>query len=240
MRLSFRKQKESNPFVIQSGKFDQLKNFSYRLGWTEDSFTPGAGQREVIGRTFNFSKLKIAGFFIAILIFGLIGRVAWLQIAKGDYYYSLAEGNRIRIERVEAKRGIIYDRDMSPLVRNKANFLLYFIPIDLPKDEQKKNKIIKEISDNLENLPVEEISNKLAEIKLNTLDAYQPLFIADNIPYEKAMLLYLTSDNMPGVFLTNKTRREYNLTASSLSHILGYTSKINEKELKKAGDEYLP
>jgi len=240
MRLNFRKQKESDPFVIQSGKFDQLKNFSYRLGWTEDSFTSGAGQREVIGRTFNFSKLRIAGLFIAIFIFGLIGRVAWLQIAKGDYYYSLAEGNRIRIERVEAKRGVIYDRNLNPLVRNKANFLLYFIPIDLPKDKKEENKIISEISKTLGNLPVEEINNKLAGIKLNTLEAYQPVFIADNIPYEKAMLLYLAADNMPGVFLTNKTGREYNLYAFSLSHLLGYTGKINEQELAKAGDEYSP
>jgi penicillin-binding protein 2 len=240
MKMGLKNQREGDPFVIQSGKFDQLKNFSYRLGWTEDSFTPGAGQREIIGRTFNFSKLKAAGFFIIVLFLGLVGRVAWLQIAKGNYYYSLAEGNRIRIERVEAKRGVIYDRDLAPLVRNKANFLLYFVPVDLPEDEQEKDKIISEISEILGNFSVEEISSKLAGVEPGTLDSYQPLFVVDNIPYEKAMLLYLASDDMSGVFLTNKTRREYDLFSSSLSHILGYTSKINEQELKKAGDEYLP
>jgi len=54
------------------------------------------------------------------------------------------------------------------------------------------------------------------------------------------MELYLESDNMPGVVITNKTRREYNLYSLSLSHILGYTGKINDKELAKFGPEYLP
>jgi len=54
------------------------------------------------------------------------------------------------------------------------------------------------------------------------------------------MTLYLESDSMPGVVITNKTRREYNLFSLSLSHILGYTGKINEAELAKFGQEYLP
>ena len=62
-----------------------------------------------------------------------LGRTAWLQIVKGDHYYAMAEGNRLRVERLEPKRGIIYDRALRPLVRNQANFLLYVVPADLPE-----------------------------------------------------------------------------------------------------------
>ncbi|MDD5032400.1 MAG: penicillin-binding transpeptidase domain-containing protein, partial [Patescibacteria group bacterium] len=240
VKLGTKKEKNNDPFVIKSGRFGQVRGFSYRLGWTEDSFTPGGGEKETIGRTFDFSKLRPIIIFMILALAVLVGRSAWLQIVKGDYYYSLAEGNRVRIERLEPKRGIIYDRNLNPLVRNVANSLLYLIPIDLPRGEGVRNEIIKEVSDILPELPAEEIKNKLSRIKIGTLDSYQPLFLADNISYEKAMLLYLKSADMPGVFLTDKTRREYDLSASSLSHVLGYTGKINEKELEKSGDEYLP
>jgi len=240
MGLNFKKQKENDPFVIKSGRFGQVRGFSYRLGWTEDSFTPGGGEKETVGRTFDFSKLRPISIFIILALAVLAGRSAWLQIVKGNYYYSLAEGNRIRIERLEPKRGIIYDQNLNPLVRNVANSLLYLIPADLPRDEEARDKVIKKVSDILPELPAEEIKNKLARIKIGTLNSYQPLFLADNIPYEKAMLLYLKSANLPGVFLTDKTRRGYDLSAASLSHVLGYTGKINEKELEKSGDEYLP
>ncbi|MDD5072104.1 MAG: penicillin-binding protein 2 [Patescibacteria group bacterium] len=241
MKFRSKKDNKDDPFVIKSGRFGQVRGFSYRLGWTEDSFTPGGGEeKETVGRTFDFSKLRLISVFIILSLLILAGRSAWLQIVKGDYYYSLAEGNRIRIERLEPKRGIIYDRNLDPLVRNVANSLLYFIPADLPRDKEDRNKIIEEIAEILSDLPAEEIKEKLAKIKIGALDSYQPLFLADNISYEKAMLLYLKSADMPGVFLASKTRREYDLSAPSLAHILGYTGKINERELEKSGDEYLP
>lgn len=253
MKFSRSKQNKGDPFVIQSGKFGQLKDFSYRLGWTEDSFTPGAGKREIVGRTFDFSKIKLIGAVILFFLFILIGRVAWLQVVKGDYYYSLAEGNRIRIERIEPKRGIIYDRNSNVLARNTANWLLYFIPIDFPKDKKVKDEIILKLSEILNSgrepmiseageafFTPEYLEDILAKVKIGSLESYQPLFVLDNIPYEKAMLLYLELDNMPGVFLSNKTRREYNLYSLSLSHLLGYTGKINAQELSIFGDEYSP
>lgn len=235
------KKNKNNPFVIQERKFKdgQLKNFSYRKGWVEDSFLPSSEHKEIVGRTFDFSKLRLISVVLIIFLFIIIVKVAWLQIIKGEYYYSIAEGNRIRIERIEAMRGIIYDRNYKPLVRNVANFLLYFIPVDLPKNEDEKNKIINRTSEILGDLTSDEIKQILAKVKKNSLESYQPLFIADNIGYEKAMLLYLESEYMPGVILSNKTRREYNLYSLSLSHILGYTGKINNKELEEFGSEYL-
>ncbi|MFH1232555.1 MAG: penicillin-binding protein 2 [Patescibacteria group bacterium] len=230
-----------DPFVIKEGenKYGCLKD-RHRLDWTQQVFLSVGSEKETIGRNFNFSNLfkinLILLFFLLIILF----RVGWLQIVKGEYYHDLAEGNRIRIERIEPKRGIIYDRNHQPMVRNVANFLLYFIPADLPKDEKEKEKIIERISQILGVLSPADIKTILGKIKYRSLESYQPLFIIDNIEYEKAMLLYLESDKMPGVYLSNKTRREYNLSSLSLSHILGYTSKINEKELAKTNSNYSP
>ncbi len=234
---------KSNPFVIQEGKMraGQLKGFSYRKSWTEDSLLANGNQGETVGKTFNAFRLKPMAVIIFLFLFLLLGRVAWLQIIKGSYYYSLAEGNRIRIERIEAKRGVIYDRNKNLLAGNTANFLLYLIPADLPNDESEKDKTVNRLNEILPAISPADLKQKLAGIKSGSLESYQPLFIADNIEYDKAMLLYLESEYMPGVVLSNQDRREYDRYDSlSLSHVLGYTGKINEEELEKFGSEYLP
>ena len=233
--------KKNDPFVIQEGSVRSGK-LSRHAGadWLEQSALIGQRGGETVGKNFAIGKVSIISL-VLLLLFGVaIGRAAWLQLVKGDYYYDLAEGNRVRVERLEAKRGVIYDRAGRPLVRNSANFLLYFIPADLPKDQAARAEVIGRVSENLPELAPAAIEALLAGIKPGSLDAYQPLFIADNLDYEKALKLYLEQDNLPGVVLTNKTRREYDLYSLSLSHLLGYTGKISQAELVKFGKEYLP
>ncbi|HTW96064.1 MAG TPA: penicillin-binding protein 2, partial [Candidatus Methylomirabilis sp.] len=201
---------------------------------------------EVVGRTFEFSRLKY--FFILAVVFGgiLVGRVAWLQVWKGEYYSALAENNSVRVQPIEAKRGIIYDRTGKPLVRNAANFLLYLLPADLPRDEKEKGEVLEKAGELIfpaDPAKKDELINGLKD-KLNALppgspELSRPIFMADNLPYDQAMLFYLESDALPGVELSTKDRREY-LTGGilSLSHVLGYTGKVSESDLEKYGNGY--
>lgn len=256
MQKFHRRSKAADPFSIQTGKYKNGRiEPVYSRGWAEDVFISDNQEKEIIGKNFNFKNIQllIIGLFLAFSL--LIGRTAWLQIVKREYYYSMAEGNRIRIERIEPNRGVIYDRKMRTLVRNKANFMLYFVPADLPRDETAFNAILDKIKTAAPDLNTEEIKSTITQIDRRSLEAYQPLFIIDNIEYEKAMSLYLETANWSGVILTNKTAREYLFSPAinqnsnpseqanyllSLSHVLGYTGKINQVELEKYGDEYLP
>lgn len=244
-----------NPFKIRSGRFSfsKLDKVS-RSEWAEDVYISDNTEKETIGRNFEQKKLYRLIFVFSLFLLILLGRTAWLQTVKGDYYHSVAEGNRIRIERVEPTRGIIYDRYFHPLVRNKANFMLYFIPADLPKDTLERKQLFDKIISITGGLSIDGLNKLLEPIVPYSPKSYQPLFVLDNIEYEKAMLLYLESYKMPGVILSNKTNREYLYTGlqyklpnrkkndyyMSLSHIIGYTGKISEKELTEFGEEYLP
>lgn len=248
--------KSGDPFTIQSGRYRDVSVGSvYRSGWAEDVFISENQEKETLGKNFNPQKIYIIFIVIFIFISLLISKVAWLQIVKGGYYYEMAEGNRVRIKRIEAKRGVVYDRNMKPLVRNRANFMLYAIPADLPDEQDKEyslDYIISEISAILKNKTKEELLSLFQSFKKGSLESYQPVFIEDNIPYEEAMKLYLKSSNWPGIFLSSQSKREYLNSYSkndsenqvtfgiSLSHILGYTGKINATELEKFGEEYLP
>ncbi|MCU0679294.1 MAG: penicillin-binding protein 2 [Planctomycetes bacterium] len=246
---------DHDPFVIREGGIkDSRMGSVYRFSWAEEMYQPEAGNFPTVGKNFNFTKVPMIGFILFCFMLILAGKTAWLQVVKGEYYYNLAEGNRIRTARIEPKRGVIYDRRGLTLVRNQANFLLYFTPADLPAVPAELDMIIDSVSGLLGSVSPDEIRAKLSPIKPYSLEAYQPLFIADNIEYEPAMALYIKAAAWPGVTLANKTRREYLSNQAlpktgsasdgscclSLAHILGYTGKISEDELAKFGGGYSP
>jgi len=247
-----RQPKDADPFVIQTGRGKSSRlSMVNRINWAEDAYISDKKERETIGQNFNIKTLPWLALVLTFFLTIILGKTAWLQVVKGEYYYGLAEGNRLRIERIEPKRGIIYDRTGRTLVRNQANFLLYFIPVDLPKDENELHSIVAAISRLITDLNEEDIYKLLSVVDRRSLEAYQPLFIADKIPYEEAMRLYLASDDWPGVVLSQKTNREYLIygidnedqdtnAGHSLSHIVGYIGKINQEELDSYGDEYWP
>ena len=225
-------------FAIKQGVYGFVDRDA-GAGWAGEMDIGNGEGGEIVGGNFDFKRLGLIFVGATLVLAGLIGRTAWLQVVKGDYYYSMAEGNRIRIERIEAKRGVIYDAKLHPLVRNVANFMLYVIPSDLPRDTQKRNSIFQRISDVIKVVKLEDMTGWYASVKPNSLESYQPFYIADSIPYEQAMLLMIESQSWSGVAVTNKTRREYTAYSQSIPHVLGYTGKISELELKQYGEEYL-
>src|SRR3989338_9877959 len=61
------------------------------------------------------------GTLIILLFFGcflLIARLFLITVIEGARYRKLASENRIREAKIEASRGIVYDRNGNPLVRN--------------------------------------------------------------------------------------------------------------------------
>ncbi|MFA6994918.1 MAG: penicillin-binding protein 2 [Patescibacteria group bacterium] len=266
-------EKHNDPFLVKEGRFHfgGLKDSFYYTDWTEESFLADSSRKEIVSRSFNFNRLK---YFVLLIMVGLaflIIRAFWLQVAKNNYYSLLSENNRLRLETIEPRRGIIYTRDLQPLVRNKANFVLYFKPIDLPSIELVRDDLLRQISRILSgestatgsapiNISTSSVSvttdndifyklkDVLSRVRLGSLESYQPLFVVDNIDYDKAMLINLELPNWPGVFLSSKIRREYLLPSatsspivlsdSTFSHILGYTGKITTTELEKLSGDY--
>lgn len=174
-----------------------------------------------------FFYLLVFLIFIVLLL-----RVGYLQIIKGDYFLSLAEGNRIRTKVVYAPRGIIYDRNKNILAKNVPNFEAKIIPQDFPQDKKKREEIINQLA-NFIHKDSQEITQKLKENK--NKDQLEPLLIKDNLTQEEALLLELKSKELPGIILEKNPRREYT-EGSSFAHILGYTGRVDENFLKTHKD----
>src|SRR5215207_824061 len=63
----------------------------------------------------------IQGVVIAILV-ALGVRLYFLQVVNGDYYAERAENQRVRLLRIPAPRGAIFDRDGKLLVDSRSTF----------------------------------------------------------------------------------------------------------------------
>ena len=71
-------------------------------------------------------------FGLLLGVCGLGLRLVHLQIVQAGTYRDKAERNRVRLERVNAPRGLILDRNGTPLVENTPNFSVTLTASDLP------------------------------------------------------------------------------------------------------------
>ncbi|HSW11098.1 MAG TPA: penicillin-binding protein 2 [Bacillota bacterium] len=79
-------------------------------------------QREGVRRRLVFLQA-----FLAILLLILLARSAHLQLLMGEYYQELARGNALRLVRVPAPRGRVFDRHGRLLAGNRPAFSISLV-----------------------------------------------------------------------------------------------------------------
>ncbi|PIP17843.1 MAG: penicillin-binding protein 2 [Parcubacteria group bacterium CG23_combo_of_CG06-09_8_20_14_all_35_9] len=241
-----KRNKQENPFVVQEGEVkDADLHGYYKVRKAEDSwgeYIEELPKNKVLPLRVSLSGKKLNLILVLVLLglLILLGKAGYLQIVKGDYFRQMAESNRIRTRIVKANRGIIYDREMRPLVRNIPNFSLSAIPADLPRDKNRLNKLIVQLSE-----IIEEPQEKIRKLIGNPSPySFEQIPIKENIDYEQMLGLEVNLENLPGVILESGALREYLIGEkekekefTSASHILGYVGKIPKEELKTYQDK---
>lgn len=217
-----------NPFIIFEKKHrlkdGLVKNYTARQD--EGNFLDYYNKGRPINPLINHKKITTLFCVFILLFLGLLVRVLYLQIFKGEHYLALAEGNRIRQIRQKANRGVIYDRHGNPLLKNKPNFSLLLTPSDLPKDPTNLKDTATWISEQL-NIDYPTIWQTLNDPKKH--QSHQNIIIQDNLSYEATIKLMVELNRFKGLSITQIDKREYTQD-TSLSHMLGYLGKINEDE----------
>jgi penicillin-binding protein 2 len=178
----------------------------------------------------------MVALWFAILFFGLSTltvRAAYLQVIQGSDLRAVAEGNRLRIQDIKAKRGVIYDRYHQQLVENVPGFSLALIPIDVPKAGVEREALFGRVSA-LSGKTSAEIAQVLEERKAYP---YQPAIIMEQLPYDQAILAMVAAGDFPAIRVLTESIRQYGAaplgTAGSLSHLLGYPSRIHADEVEE-------
>lgn len=169
------------------------------------------------------NRVDVLGFIVIIVILALTGRLAYLQIIKGDYFHTLAEQNRIRLITVTAPRGTFYDRNGAPLVNNRPGFSVSLMPIDGPVSQE----VIAKLADILKVKP-EEITGKVKKEE-NPLN---PVIVKNDVGQDIVAKIEERKSDLPGVVLAIQAVRSY-IYNDLGAHIFGYVGEINDSELEK-------
>ena len=178
-------------------------------------------------------RLEVMMFAAIAIIFILVGRMAYLQIYKGDYYSKRAEGNRTRYTRIIAPRGIIYDCNGEELVNNKPGFI-----IALTRSNGKyKPELLNRLSTLLK-MP----QDKIEEIIEKSKDGNEPIRLVRDASPELVTKVEENIMYLPGVLIEVQPVRSY-LNNELAVHALGYVGEVSEYEITekiypdlKAGD----
>ncbi|MBI5076985.1 penicillin-binding protein 2 [Candidatus Falkowbacteria bacterium] len=226
-------------FELEERSGDEWLESSY-LNFSEEEMTRTG--KNYLGK--NLSARQLSFFFFAIysgiiLIFFVS---FFLQVVRGSAYLALAERNRIRVFNIPSPRGIVYDFNGVPLVKNVPNFSVYLTPAELSADKEKLTEAKTLLNKSLGEGNIAVALEKVFAIKQNKKEYFERVLLSDNLNYEQALLLRINSAAFPGVSVEVSARREYlnqygGQTVFSLSHILGYEGRINENEYLKLREQ---
>ena len=117
---------------------------------------------------------------------------------------------------------------LSKLVRFWKN-IVYIIPADVPKEEEKRNEFFNELS-NILDIPESELSNLVEKNKFS----FNPIEMTSGVEHEVVVSVEETFKDIPAVFTSQKSTRLY-IDDETYSHILGYVAPLKKENI----DEYL-
>jgi penicillin-binding protein 2 len=167
-------------------------------------------------------KLGRMTLVISLLVLIVVLRLGQLQLAMGDYYLELSDGNRVRLVTVPSRRGQILDREGRTLATNRPAFSVAFVYMDPTVAAASLARLAQYLE-----MDIAEVQAKITA-QWNRL--YQPVRIRSDIPPEVHSLLEEHRAELPGVVVEPEPVRDYPY-GSVGAHVLGYVHQISERQL---------
>jgi penicillin-binding protein 2 len=168
--------------------------------------------------------------FNLILILILFAKTFQLQVLENKNFLAKAQENKFIISYIKAERGIIYDKNLNQLVFNQPSFDLILDKRELPKNDDDKIRVLKEVSEIL-GKDFDELKKKIGE------DQNQQVLIAENLDHQTLIILETKKNELPG-FETEKNSIRYYEEGKMFAHLVGYTGKIRAEEYKDSPEKY--
>ncbi len=243
--MDLRKYSVARLFKGKKNRF--VKNQAKASIEAEEIFLDAEAVRSIEDKGKLEKPIKAGNFFvfyglIVVCLLTLFLRAGYLQVVKGQYYQELAQGNSLRVYPISAPRGIIYDRNGQPLVRNIIRFDLVVDMIDfLNNQQEKQNEILNKIADIVAEQPTEkDILNQASSYQeeINETKKETSRFVLiKGVERSDALILEALVGNWPGLRLEKNPQREY-LDGPYFAHILGYTGQVDKEDLEANPDYY--
>lgn len=171
------------------------------------------------------NKYKWCKMILVFTMVILTVRLWDLQVMQGSELRKQSEKNRVRITKVLAPRGIIFDRNGIILADSRPSFNLYIIREDMKYFNETIDGVAR-----LLDVDRDEIMEKLQAH--SALPSSFPVKIKSDISMDEVAKVEANKIYLLGVSVQIEPRRIYP-HGKMLAHTLGYVSEISETELKR-------
>lgn len=172
------------------------------------------------------SRLTRAGGCIALAVLVLLLRLSYLQVIRGGEYRELSINNSIRLQALDAPRGVIYDRNGSLLVDNRPSFDL---SIQL-KDAKPLSRTVDRLAGYLD-VPPDGLMEKIREA--GPAAWLKPVQLERDIDRDTLASIEAKRYELPGIDVGVRLLRYY-IDERMAAHLLGYLGEISPTELAKS------
>jgi penicillin-binding protein 2 len=169
-------------------------------------------------------KYKWCKWVLVFAVIILVIRLFDLQILKGDQMRKLSEQNRVRIRKILAPRGTIFDKNGRILANTRPSFSLYIVPEDIKDFTETVDGIVK-----LLDLDRDDVIERL-----KTARDFSPSFpvrIESDMSMDQVAKVEANKFHLPGISIQVEPKRNYPF-GTMLSHALGYVSEVSADEIK--------
>lgn len=173
-------------------------------------------------------RLNILALIIAALGAAIIVALWYIQVVKGEAYERLSTENRIRLVRIPAPRGIIYDRFGEVLADNRPGFE---VVVNLPEVEDREV-----LTRSLSGILGIEVSRLATRLELFEERPFEPVRVASDIGIARATILEERNPELKGVEVQVNPIRNYP-HGELMAHLLGYVGQIGPEELERLREE---
>ena len=154
-------------------------------------------------------------------------RLFVINVINHEYYEKFAEKNALKTEVLLPIRGVIMDRKDEPLAVNELGFSISLSP--KIRDKSIIESEINYITYFLPHLDKDELLDIYA--KGNHIYNHAPIELVRFVPYVEMLKVYAYLKRSPYIILATNTRRFYP-NETSASHVIGYVSKANNKDMQ--------
>jgi len=166
-------------------------------------------------------KLAVVAILILLGFLIILLRLWQLQILQGDVLRKVSESNRLRVIMVPAPRGIIFDRNGIPLVKNTPYFCASIIP------EEFDDASIPSLAGVL-HLTEDALREKLGNI---VRSPFTPVKLKEDLSFDEVSYIEARRSDFPGLIVEIEVGREY-LYGGIGAHIIGYLGKLTPVQSK--------
>ena len=168
---------------------------------------------------------RVFSIIAAVLFCLLVMSLFRLQVIKGQHYQRVAESNFVRIRRIVATRGEIYDQKYRPIVQNVPAHNLY-----LTSGKIRNLQSLSRFLERFFGITEDELTEIVMKQRFKT---YEEILLADNIDYDLMLMLSEYMNYYPELVFRIGSTRNYLYP----NHFSGYVGRINETEYERFREE---